>query len=536
MIFDTASVESISSFKDQVFWKRVMNAMTTEYASLSSEGSEHGSETEEKCQSEQDEENETLNGENEDSNSDYEDNYNMGDLPLEVITTVEPTNYAYPILKNMSNGVLTHRNIFTESERLVLKDIINKYRNIVDTRSRTREIYLEKQSVWQQIVEEYNSADNIMVRTEKELRKCWDNMKYRAKQAGIKKIGKSEDNFNNMEYLESTTDSYLQEAENQMKDLINNRNVKEESEECLYGIEGSTKMKYPQLINIKQDILSDHEENHQSNGEKDFLDKDNCEESEPELKRARQESPKLSSLLLAGPKKTKEKKSNLSNLDKTGNFPFAIPSCTKIYNVKKNKSNTPIDIPILPKGLSSCLSITNIPNPKPQITTSLPSNTHSEIISNSFSSSTFPDLNGEIKPISSLKKMLNERNITQSLGCKTHKSTIKKISANLDNDINFSNGFSNTNLLNGSNLRKLNGSCTNGEVDLEKSVTLKLLNQRLKFERLEHEAKMNLHEKKMQVKNYESQYWALKLKLLRAGKDSNYNMNISSFDMNGDFN
>lgn len=109
--------------------------------------------------------------------------YPLADLPLEVITTVEPTNYAYPVLKNMSNGVLTHRNIFTEVERSVLVGIINKYRNIVDTRSRTREIYLEKQNVWQQIVEEYNSTENIMVRTEKELRKCWDNMKYRAKQA-----------------------------------------------------------------------------------------------------------------------------------------------------------------------------------------------------------------------------------------------------------------------------------------------------------------------------------------------------------------
>lgn len=109
--------------------------------------------------------------------------YPLADLPLEVITTVEPTNFAYPVLKNMSNGVLTHRNIFTEMERSVLVGIINKYRNIVDTRSRTREIYLEKQNVWQQIVEEYNSTENIMVRTEKELRKCWDNMKYRAKQA-----------------------------------------------------------------------------------------------------------------------------------------------------------------------------------------------------------------------------------------------------------------------------------------------------------------------------------------------------------------
>jgi len=72
---------------------------------------------------------------------------------------------------------------------------------------------------------------------------------------------------------------------------------------------------------FSQSLNVDPEENHQFNGEKVYLDKEeNYEDGEPELKRARQESPKLSSLLLAGPKKTKEKKSNLSNLDNTGFF------------------------------------------------------------------------------------------------------------------------------------------------------------------------------------------------------------------------
>lgn len=495
-----------------------MNPLKTEYVLHNSDGSEHESETGEKYQSDQEEETEEiLNGKNDESNSDYdedyEENYNLGALPLEVITTVEPTNYAYPILKNMSNGVLTHRNIFTESERLVLKDIINKYRNIVDTRSRTREIYLEKQNVWQQIVEEYNSAENIMVRTEKELRKCWDNMKYRAKQACNKKIGRSE-------YTENNS---LQEAENPMKAYIDNGNIKEEFEECMSGEECATNTKHPELISIKQDIFSDHEGNH-SSGEKEFLDKeDNFEDGEPELKRARQESPKLSSLLLAGPKKTKEKKIDLSNIDKTGNFSFNIPSCTKIYNVKKNKSNTPLGIPILPKGLSSCLSITNIPNPYPQIPTPVPSNTLPEPTLNSLSSS--PDVNGQIKPLPNLKKLLHNKNIIQSLGSKIHKSTNKNMLVNLDNDVDLSNGFSNTDILNSSKLERLIGPASNGGADLDQSLNLRLQNQRLKFERIEHEAKMKLHEKQMQVKNYESQYWALKLKLLRAGKDFNYNIN-----------
>ena len=116
----------------------------------------------------------------------YDKDY--GNLPLEVITTVEPTSLDYQgqgnqTLKKLSNGVLTVRNIFSSHERETLRKIIDKYRAIVDTRSRTREIFIEKQNVWEEIVDEYNRTENIMTRTQKELRKCWDNMKYRAKQA-----------------------------------------------------------------------------------------------------------------------------------------------------------------------------------------------------------------------------------------------------------------------------------------------------------------------------------------------------------------
>lgn len=107
-----------------------------------------------------------------------------GGLPLEVITTVsKPMPTAGPILKVKSNGVLTHRNIFTDTERAVLKDIVVNYQDIVDTRSRSRETFVEKQQAWQKIVVDYNDRPGMAPRTVKELRKCWDNMKYRARQA-----------------------------------------------------------------------------------------------------------------------------------------------------------------------------------------------------------------------------------------------------------------------------------------------------------------------------------------------------------------
>lgn len=105
-----------------------------------------------------------------------------GELPLEVITTISKDMHT-PVLKVKSNGVLTHRNIFTDTERAVLKDIVINYQDIVDTRSRSRDTFVEKQKVWQKIVVDYNHHPGMQQRTVKELRKCWDNMKYRARQA-----------------------------------------------------------------------------------------------------------------------------------------------------------------------------------------------------------------------------------------------------------------------------------------------------------------------------------------------------------------
>lgn len=105
-----------------------------------------------------------------------------GELPLEVITTVSKEING-PIIKLKSNGVLTHRNIFTDTERAVLKDIVVNYQEIVDTRSRSRETFLEKQQAWEKIVLDYNDRPGMQPRSVKELRKCWDNMKYRARQA-----------------------------------------------------------------------------------------------------------------------------------------------------------------------------------------------------------------------------------------------------------------------------------------------------------------------------------------------------------------
>lgn len=405
--------------------------------------------------------------------------YPLADLPLEVITTVEPTNYAYPVLKNMSNGVLTHRNIFTEAERSVLVGIINKYRNIVDTRSRTREIYLEKQNVWQQIVEEYNSTENIMVRTEKELRKCWDNMKYRAKQAE-KEMFKTE--------------------------------MKAEDDGDPSGIK--TEPPDHDTFHFASDYEAVTEEVWQCGepgGE---------EEREPALKKARQESPKLSSLLLAaahkrspGKKSSKSSggsasKSSSSISNNSNNFPYSIPSCTKVMHVKKKGQSgaasgsvnvSSQEIPILPKGLASCLSITNIPNP-------------SGVLGNSSQESASPGtspVQAALKPMPSLKKMVPSKHQHGTAKSSSMRSSRK------------SNGLSS----------KARGHTTApgpehppspvlGEAESEERLlSSRLVTQRLQLEQREHELRMRLLEKELQAHTFQCQYWNLRLKLLRSGRE-----------------
>lgn len=436
--------------------------------------------------------------------------YPMADLPLEVITTVEPTNYSYPVLKNMSNGVLTHRNIFTEHERSVLVNIINKYRNIVDTRSRTREIYLEKQSVWQQIVEEYNSTENIMVRTEKELRKCWDNMKYRAKQAEKEMFKVLDRGFDGVQ-------------------------VKTEVPEF------EVKMEPP-----------DHDDRHSPTDEEDSNEPSGAgdDDREPALKRARQESPKLSSLLMAAAnKRSPSRKVNGSknggaiNKNNSGSFPYHIPACTKVMHVKKK--NHPLtttasmnvasasEIPILPKGLASCLSITNIPNPG-NATNHIGGNFGSHA-RDSVSPGSSP-IQASMKPMPSLKKMVPSKLQSQGINKNLNMRGSRKSSAlssklrsqNYVSSHNCVNSGHNTNILNSSDalhcIENLASSLTDNDSDRneigERLLNTKLATQRLELERREHEVKMKLLEKELQAQTYQSQYWYLKLKLLRSGREN----------------
>lgn len=272
------------------------------------------------------------------------------------------------------------------------------------------------------------------------------------------------------------------------------------------------------------------------------------EEREPALKKARQESPKLSSLLLAAShkrppaKKTNKGSSNStayknsstssnnnnsssisnnnhsinnssSNVNNNSNsFPYSIPSCTKVMHVKKKgHSGTATtgfigapsqEIPILPKGLASCLSITNIPNPAGAQGT--PSR-------ESVSPSTSP-VQAALKPMPSLKKMVPSKHQHGTTKGSSMRSGRK------------SNGLSSKSTRGHSApaypVQQQSLSLVPAEgMGEEQLLSIRLVTQRLRLEQREHEMRMQVLEKEMQAHNFQCQYWSLRLKLLRSGQE-----------------
>lgn len=53
----------------------------------------------------------------------------------------------------------------------------------------------------------------------------------------------------------------------------------------------------------------------------------------------------------------------------------------------------------------------------------------------------------------------------------------------------------------------------------EQLLTSRLVTQRLQLEHREHEMRMRLLEKELQAHTFQCQYWSLRLKLLRAGRE-----------------
>lgn len=250
------------------------------------------------------------------------------------------------------------------------------------------------------------------------------------------------------------------------------------------------------------------------NGDDLGKDDEDDDDDQPVLKKARQESPKLSSILLGDAKKSSYSKSSDSSSSRTH---YTIPNCTKVTHIKKKTKKAMNPVSILPKGLNSCVSIMNIPNPN---TTSSASSALDLAVNSDLHSTGAISLGGgitispqksspvdnassscsQMKPLPYLRKMLPGKGSKKG----GSRPLLSRILPYYDTN-------SSPSSLSADRL---------GEGDPDRGLLEeKLLLQRLEFGSQEHALKMKVLEKQLQAYTNEAQFWALKTKLLKSGRD-----------------
>ncbi|XP_045609808.1 myb/SANT-like DNA-binding domain-containing protein 3 [Procambarus clarkii] len=75
------------------------------------------------------------------------------------------------------------RRIFTEEERLLLRSLVTAHEGILKAQNTDGTSTKERRRQWEKIATSFNNSPTVTTRTAPELRKAWENMKYRAKHA-----------------------------------------------------------------------------------------------------------------------------------------------------------------------------------------------------------------------------------------------------------------------------------------------------------------------------------------------------------------
>ncbi|KAG7164490.1 Myb/SANT-like DNA-binding domain-containing protein 3-like 1 [Homarus americanus] len=80
-------------------------------------------------------------------------------------------------------GTEGRRKWFIPSEKTVLTALIEQHKDVVESKKRDGASNREKEQVWEVIAAQFSAHPSAQRRTSRELRRCWENMKARAKKA-----------------------------------------------------------------------------------------------------------------------------------------------------------------------------------------------------------------------------------------------------------------------------------------------------------------------------------------------------------------
>lgn len=73
------------------------------------------------------------------------------------------------------------RQYFSELERSLLTELVGKYKDVLESKRNDYRTIKVKNDRWETLAEEFNSQSGVTKRDSKQLKKCWENIKARAK-------------------------------------------------------------------------------------------------------------------------------------------------------------------------------------------------------------------------------------------------------------------------------------------------------------------------------------------------------------------
>ena len=73
------------------------------------------------------------------------------------------------------------RQYFSELEKSIITELVAKHKNVIEAKRNDYKTIKQKNMAWEALTEEFNCQAGVTKRESKQIKKCWENIKSRAK-------------------------------------------------------------------------------------------------------------------------------------------------------------------------------------------------------------------------------------------------------------------------------------------------------------------------------------------------------------------
>ena len=77
------------------------------------------------------------------------------------------------------------RQYFSKMEKSLLTELVSKHQDVLENKKNDYKIIKKNHSTWDNLAEEFSSQTGTKKRDAKQLKKCWENIKSRAKKLSL---------------------------------------------------------------------------------------------------------------------------------------------------------------------------------------------------------------------------------------------------------------------------------------------------------------------------------------------------------------